>query len=57
MKEPIMSNKDAANILRDLLSGIRIPRGYGKTTRILMNYIAISKAIKVLENTPDDLHQ
>lgn len=51
-----MSNQEAAAILKELLANTKllIGRGSTKSSKALQCLIAMSKAITVLENTPDD---
>lgn len=56
VKPKIMTNKEAAAILTDMLDTIGNfvpPRGNGKTLYSI-RYKAICRAIEVLEETPDD---
>ena len=49
-----ISNKDAADILRQMAASVTIPRGSSKSLiRYLNCLFALNKAIEVLENTPD----
>ena len=49
-----MTNKEAANILRLILNNANLPRGSGKTITFLRYRLALSKAIDLLEKTPDE---
>lgn len=56
----IMTNKEAAEILRDMIkkfSDMPIPRGASKslsiTEALLTNIAALSMAVDLLEKTPD----
>lgn len=51
-----MSNREAANILRKLVHHLTlmIARGNGKSLTVLRYAQAMSKAIDILENTPDE---
>ena len=51
-----MSNQEAANILRNLVHHFTsmIARGDGKSLTVLRYAQAMSKAIDILENTPDE---
>lgn len=49
-----MTNKEAANILRNMVNGWLYPRGNDKTTIILYRLAAMMKAIELLEDTPDE---
>lgn len=54
-----MTNKEAAEVLRDLIAKFAhtpVPRGNSKPTMIdalLTNIAALSKAVDLLEKTPD----
>ena len=54
-----MTNKEAAEVLRDLIAKFAqfpIPRGFSKPTQVealLNNIAALSKAVDLLEKTPD----
>lgn len=54
-----MTNKEAAEVLRDLIvkfAQFPIPRGFSKPTQVealLNNIAALSKAVDLLEKTPD----
>lgn len=50
----LLTNKEAAGIIKNILEGMMIPRGCGKTMTILRRVEALSKAVHVLENTPDE---
>lgn len=56
MKDNIthMTNKEAADILKNYICQLNIARGNTKTTQLIMYNIALKKAIFVLENTPDE---
>lgn len=49
----VMTNKEAADILKEVVSNMVYPRGCGKTGTILRRFEAYGKAIELLENTPD----
>lgn len=49
-----MSNKEAANLLRIILNNAKLPRGSGKTITFLRYRLALSKAIDLLEKTPNE---
>lgn len=55
-----MTNQEAADILKGELTAymnIKLPRNHGKTSatvRLVMHMEALSKAIRLLESTPDD---
>ena len=49
-----MSNKEAATVLRNILGFYSSPaRGSCKTQLVLIHTVALTKAIALLENTPD----
>ena len=52
-----MTNKQAAEFLRQHLKFMSIARGNGKTMHVSMYVNAICKAIIALENTPDKEEQ
>ena len=50
----IPTNKESAEILREILDKLVIPRGYTKSMLpFLRTSYALSKAIELLEKTPD----
>lgn len=49
-----LSNKEAATLIRKMLESYKEPRGNGKSIGSLMNIIALSKAIEVLESSNDN---
>ena len=49
-----MSNKEAAKLLRLILNNVKLPRRSGKTITFLLYRLALSKAIDLLEKTPDE---
>lgn len=49
-----LSNKKAATLIRKMLESYKEPRGNGKSIGSLMNIIALSKAIEVLESSNDN---
>lgn len=49
----VMTNQEAADILKGIINNMVYPRGSGKTGMMLRRYEAYAKAIKLLENTPD----
>ena len=51
-----LSNKEAATLIRKMLESYKEPRGNGKSIGSLMNIIALSKAIEVLESSNDRLN-
>lgn len=48
-----MSNQEAAKLLRLILNNAKLPRGSCKTITFLRYRLALSKAIDLLEKTPD----
>ena len=52
-KSKIMTNQEAADILKGIVNNMIYPIGSGKTGVMLRRYEAYAKAIKLLENTPD----
>lgn len=48
-----MTNQEAADILKDIVNNMIYPIGSGKTGMMLRRYEAYTKAIELLENTPD----
>lgn len=46
-----LSNKEAATLIRKMLESYKEPRGNGKSIGSLMNIIALSKAVEVLESS------
>lgn len=49
-----LSNKEAATLIRKMLESYKEPRGNGKSVGSLMNIIALSKAVEVLESSNDN---
>lgn len=49
-----MTNKEAADILKDIVNRTIYPRGCGKSGMIRKRFEAYMKAIKALEETPDE---
>lgn len=49
-----LSNKEAAVLIRNMLNSYKEPRGNGKSIGALMNIIALSKAVNVLESSNDN---
>lgn len=47
--DELITNQEAAKIIREIVAGVVIPRGCAKTTGILMRIAALCKAIEVLE--------
>lgn len=50
----LMSNKEAAEVIKNLLKTINIGRANGKSRAQLMANMALCKAIKALETAPDE---
>ena len=46
-----LSNKDAANIIKEMIRDINIPRGTSKRYLLYLKLAALSKAVMVLEET------
>lgn len=46
-----LSNKEAATLIRKMLESYKEPRGNGKSIGSLMNTLALSKAVEVLESS------
>ena len=46
-----LSNKDAANIIKEMIRDINIPRGTSKSYLLYLKLAALSKAVMVLEET------
>lgn len=48
-----MSNKEAADIIQNMLNNAQWPRGNGKSMMLFRRAAALLKAIEVLRQTPD----
>lgn len=51
----LLTNKEAAEMLRRLLKTFIYPRGCCKTMTFRLTFEALIKAIYLLENTPDEV--
>lgn len=50
----MLTNKEAANIISNMVRTVRIGRGSTKSMTQMRILEALCKAVKVLENTPDE---